>query len=1171
MSSVFDDVLAKKLGARSESEGRDAPAAMKVPEHIQKALRELLLRFETESDQSRREYVRKCLKNHEFFRGNQYLWFDPRIGAYRAPTQTGGLLAGATPSQAQNLYTINVFQGFSMAMIAILTANQPTVTFLPMRADNGDDRESADSATNYIRIFGRQSKSHQRLVDEVYSLWCDGTFGSYVHTVADGDRYGWIEEPVFTQQPQTIGQESYRCLACQAQSADLGDGTCAACGTPYSDGSIVPPQTVMQNVQTGTKKLPRARVTWDVIGGLELKLPPNAKEQAEYPYIIRSRELHKAYVRRAYPEIADRIVGGGTGTGGDSVERKARRQLAQGLTVENRAVQVNMGDEVTFKEAWFRPWAFYQNDDSAIREELLQMYPDGVYVAFSEDVFCEGRGEKMDDHWRVCHALPGRGQIREPIGGSLVQLQEITNDLYNIVRDSVEFTLPATFVDNDVLDVDRWARSNVLAGAMYNVRAKAGRSVSDSFWQTQPGMLPQYTGELMRELRTEIPQFTVGAFPAAYGGGTGSNNTAAIDVNTLVPTPGGFIRNGDLKANDRVFTERGAVCDVIVAHPAYMAESYRVIFSDGTEIIADDKHRWWTTSAKERERISNRSEKKRAQTRAYLRKRSGADPEMPRRRTGTALLDAPPGSFKNTREIRETLLDRRGRANHAVKVAEAFDVPPTDLPLDPWVLGVWLGDGAAADGRIACEDSDGEEMTALFTKAGWALKKLRPAFTWYAKGLLPVLRKVGVLKNKHVPDQYLWASKAQRLALLQGLMDTDGCATTEGKQFFANSNKCLVDAVYHLAASLGCKPRVVELKAGAVDNGKRESTKTYTRQPGWAVYWSSALPVFRLKRKLARINAKPVRDARKYRYIVGVEPAGERLVRCITVSNPTECFVCSESFICTGNSGIAMEKDAAMGRIGIFWRVLKEHHEDVAPLLVQEFVHNDMGPESITEQTEGGSFINVTVDPAQVKKGQYQSFAESTEDYPTTWPQRQGLVMTLMGNPLFQGAMTKLANADPMKRLLGLELEMPGEKAYQNAFVIIEKLVQQQPVPGPMEPVMQPPPPGAMEIDPTTGQPMPAQPQPVIDPMTGQPMMQPGPQMPSIMPGELDPFEVYLEACMDFDQSKAGQALREEQGNPGYLNFMLYALELKKRLMPPPGAGDPGAPEGQQPPPPEPA
>lgn len=781
MSAIFDQVMAKKMGQLQGEEGRSVPASMKVPEHLQKALRELLLKFETESDQSRREYVRRCLKNHEFFRGNQYLWWDPRIGAYRAPTQTGGLLAGATPSQAQNLYTINVYQGFSMAMIAILTANQPTVTFLPMRADNGDDRESADSATNYIRIFGRQTKSHQRLVDEVYALWCDGTFGSYVHTVVDGDRYGWIEEPVFTQQPQTVGQESYRCLACQAQSASLGDGSCAACGAPYSDGSIVPPQTVMKNVQTGTKKIPRARVTWDVIGGLELKLPPNAKEQSEFPYIIRSRELHKAYVRRAYPEIADQIVGGGTGVGGDSIERKARRQLAQGLTVENRAIQVNMGDEVTFKEAWFRPWAFYQNDDSDVRDELLQTYPDGVYVAFSEDVFCEGRGEKMDDHWRVCHALPGRGQIREPIGGSLVQLQEITNDLYNIVRDSVEFTLPATFVDNDVLDVDRWARSNVLAGAMYNVRAKAGRSVSDSFWQTQPGMLPQYTGELMRELRTEIPQFTVGAFPAAYGGGTGSNNTA---------------------------------------------------------------------------------------------------------------------------------------------------------------------------------------------------------------------------------------------------------------------------------------------------------------------------------------------------------------------------------------SGIAMEKDSAMGRIGIFWRVLKEHHEDVAPIIVQQFVKNDMGPESITEQTEGGSFINITVDPAQVKKGQYQSFAESTEDYPTTWPQRQGLVMTLMGNPLFQGALTKLSNADPMKRLLGLELEMPGQKAYKNAFTVIEKLVQQEPVPGPPMPVM----------DPMTGM-------PVLDPM-GQPILEPGPPMPSIQPGELDPWEAYLEACQDFDQSDAGQALREQQV-PGYLNFLLYALELKKRMMPPmppAGEGDPGAPPDQQtPPPPGPA
>ena len=1162
MSSIFDDVFAKKMGALSESEGRNVPASMKVPEHIQKALRDLLLKFETESDQSRREYVRRCLKNHEFFRGNQYLWFDPRIGAYRAPTQTGGLLAGATPSQAQNLYTINVFQGFSMAMIAILTANKPTVKFFPMRADNGDDRESADSASDYLKVFDRQTKSHQRLVDEVYSLWCDGTFGSYVHTVADGDRYGWIEEPGYTQQPQTVGMESYRCLVCQAQSASLGDGTCAACGTPYSDGSIVPPQTVMQNVRTGTKKIPRARVTWDVIGGLELKLPPNAKEQAEFPYIIRSRELHKAYVRRAYPEIADQIVGGGTGVGGDSIERKARRQLAQGLTVENRAIQVNMGDEVTFKEAWFRPWAFYQNDDSAVRDEMLQLYPDGVYIAFSEDVFCEGRGEKMDDHWRVCHALPGRGQIREPIGGSLVQLQEITNDLYNIVRDSVEFTLPATFVDNDVLDVDRWARSNVLAGAMYNVRAKAGRSVSDSFWQTQPGMLPQYTGELMRELRTEIPQFTVGAFPAAYGGGTGSNNL--LDSNEPIPTPSGFVRNGDLKDGDSVFGEDGETYTVVKAHPEKFTEAYRVTFDDGTHTYAHDGHRWHTLTFRERVASARRTDEFRAKRRASrgsraTGRRSAAFSAALSTRNSAhppETLEAPTGKIRTTLEIMESVRDSRGGSNHAIRVPEPFKMPDASLPVDPYVLGVWLGDGASAGGRITGADSDMAEIVVGIRAAGYRVNKLKSKQSWGVLGLAPHLRVAGVLGDKHVPDAYMWASEAQRLALLQGLMDTDGCCGAGGRSIFVNTNKRLADAVYSLSASLGCKPSFGMTLTSPTYNTGYE--KWYGGgAPIYRVEWTSRLQAFRIARKVARLP-KTVRATSGYRYIVSVEPVGKRPMRCITVSNPSSLYLFGKNFNVTANtaSGIAMEKDSAMGRIGIFWRVLKEHHEDVAPLIVQEFVRNDMGPESITEQTEGGSFINVTVDPAKIKQGQYQSFAESTEDYPTTWPQRQGLVMTLMGNPLFQGALTKLSNADPMKRLLGLELEMPGQKAYKNAFMVIEKLIQQQPVPGQPAPAM----------DPMTGMPL-------LDPM-GMPVMEQGPPMPSIQPGELDPWEAYLEACMDFDQSDAGQALREQE-SPGYVNFLLYALELKKRLMPPmppAGEGDPGAPPDQQtPPPPGPA
>jgi len=754
MAESFES-LAALADLDQPTAGPGSPA--QTPEHIQKALRQVLQSYENQSDQARREYVRRCLKLHEFFRGNQYWWWDPRVGAYRAPTQTGGLLAGAAPSQVQNMYTVNIFQGFLMANLAILSANHPTLRAFPMDAKNPADQEVAKKGNDYVRIFEKRSKASDRLQEQIYLLWCDGTVGAYVHNEVNGDKYGYTEEPVYEDVETTLGFETYECVACGAKAGENVNGMCPACGTPYTDDSVIPAPTVMKKTVTGTRRVPRSKVVWENVGGLEMKLPPMAKDQSEFPYLIRAREVNKCLVRAAYPEMADKINSSQSPTGVENqIERKARRQLAQGLTTEQRAVQVNMGEDVTYKEAWLRPWSFFQLDDNEIRAELVERYPDGVYVAFADDVFLEARPERMDDHWRICHAMPGRGQIREPIGGALVMLQEIVNDLYNIVRDVVEFTLPATFVDNEVLDVDKWARSNVMAGAAYSVRAKPGRSVADAFWQTQPGSLPQYTTALMNELRTDIPQFILGTFPAAFGGQTPGNPTA---------------------------------------------------------------------------------------------------------------------------------------------------------------------------------------------------------------------------------------------------------------------------------------------------------------------------------------------------------------------------------------SGIAIERDAAMGRLGLFWRTVKEFYADVAPLLVSNFASSALEPETMTETTEGGSFVNVTVDPEDFRKGQMQSYWEVVEDYPTTWPQRQGLLMSLMGNPMFQGAIAKLSNLKNVKETLGIDLEIPGEATYGVTWRTIERLISEQP-------------------------------QPQMDEMTGQLIG----MTPSVQPGPLDDYAAAIEACKDFDVSDRAQALRDEK-NPGYDNFLLYAAELMKAMAPPmPIDGQPAPPEGEAPP-----
>ena len=93
--------------------------------------------------------------------------------------------------------------------------------------------------------------------------------------------------------------------------------------------------------------------------------------------------------------------------------------------------------------------------------ELLALFPDGCYVAFAGDAYCEARNESMDDHWRVLHALPGDGQNRPSVGDSLVQVQERYNVLSNMQAETYEYGIPPIYADPQVLDFD--ALSNQVA------------------------------------------------------------------------------------------------------------------------------------------------------------------------------------------------------------------------------------------------------------------------------------------------------------------------------------------------------------------------------------------------------------------------------------------------------------------------------------------------------------------------------------------------------------------------------------------------------------------------------------------------------------------------------------------------------------------------------------
>jgi hypothetical protein len=300
---------------------------------------------------------------------------------------------------------------------------------------------------------------------------------------------------------------------------------CRNCGASLGPEHFKPAPRVAIPLVTGVRRVANGQEVISVVGGLELNTPVWANEMHEFPYLQWSMEVHRAKLKASYPHAADKIQMGGPQSADEVYARATRVAVSQGMPV------THPGDAlfnlITFSRTWIRPWAFYSIEDKSVRDALLALFPDGCYVAFAGDTYCESRNESMDDRWRVMHALPGDGQNRPSVGDSLVQIQERYNTLSNIQAETYEYGIPPIYADPQVLDFDALANQTAEPAAHYPARARAGQPLAAGFFQPAPAQVPPDLVRHQQDLMGPVAQFLTGLFPAVFGGEMESQKTAS--------------------------------------------------------------------------------------------------------------------------------------------------------------------------------------------------------------------------------------------------------------------------------------------------------------------------------------------------------------------------------------------------------------------------------------------------------------------------------------------------------------------------------------------------------------------------------------------------------------------------------------------------------------------
>ncbi|MGF2949566.1 replicative DNA helicase [Microbacterium alcoholitolerans] len=304
----------------------------------------------------------------------------------------------------------------------------------------------------------------------------------------------------------------------------------------------------------------------------------------------------------------------------------------------------------------------------------------------------------------------------------------------------------------------------------------------------------------------------------------------ALALDTPLATPSGWTTMGEVQVGDELYDAHGkptrvvAATEVMVDRPCYEIE-----FSDGTTIIADAEHQWVT------------------ETRAARRSATGVPQTV------------------TTEEMLATLtIGADRRANHSVRNAAPLGGADVDLPVPPYTLGAWLGDG----------HSDGARMTAAVhvgVNADGGSLQLAPDTAQSVS-----LRVLDTAEDRRIPALYLRASAAQRRQFLAGLIDSD-CAVEEGigSYRFEGLDKGLIDSMHELVVGLGhtCERFVVVSKS---------------ESPGYGLRFSIA-------------------TADERRYVKAIRPIDSVPVRCVQVDNADHMYLAGESMVPTHNSTLALD------------------------------------------------------------------------------------------------------------------------------------------------------------------------------------------------------------------------------------------------------------------------
>lgn len=361
-------------------------------------------------------------------------------------------------------------------------------------------------------------------------------------------------------------------------------------------------------------------------------------------------------------------------------------------------------------------------------------------------------------------------------------------------------------------------------------------------------------------------------------------------VDSEVFTPYGKKRIGDVIPGDYVIGSDGKPTIVEAVYPQGVKDLYRITFNDGYSILVSKDHLWTVSSNNSGENSKNIENKYHTLSVEQM-----LDEDLVLIKNGIGCNEKKPYKFNTFYKT------KNGQNKWQIPIVKPieFTVDKT-LPINPYLLGICLGDGHIKDVSVKV-DVHKDDFDELFSnqpiKENKPQKNLRCGSIFLSESLKELKINQTRSYNKFIPDIYKYSSIDDRLSLLQGLMDTDGhCMKSKKGNFtgteFSTSSEKLADDVAEIVHSLG----------GIVRKKSRIPTYTYKgkKLKGRLNYrlnikLPKGMNPFRLKRK-----SEEYKTPEKYkigRYITNIELEKQGEAVCIQVDAEDHLYVTDHGIV----------------------------------------------------------------------------------------------------------------------------------------------------------------------------------------------------------------------------------------------------------------------------------